>query len=328
MPVTNSKVFAVITGASRGIGKEIAVQLSRKVAAGSVFLITARQLALLQQVKTEILMNNAQLDVHVVVADAAYLTDEKLAEFGDVLSGAIPKGTHFDTLIMVHNAGTIGDLSKKAQEISTSKEWHDFLQINLIAMIQINNLVLSKLTKEYAVDKFQLVKQRLIVNITSLMSVQAVPSLSQVCFLSSSSSVTYKQYSHHLFSHSCQKFQYSVAKAAREAFFRSLAVEDPSLRILSYSPGPVQTDMYEDILQNSYDEGVRNMFQHRDPVVILTYTSLFICFTHDFADEEVSRKLLEPKETVSKMFSIIEKDQYESGARVDYFDVDVAPEKE
>uniref|UniRef100_A0A0M3I5D2 Short chain dehydrogenase n=1 Tax=Ascaris lumbricoides TaxID=6252 RepID=A0A0M3I5D2_ASCLU len=174
------------------------------------------------------------MDVHIVISDLADLNAASLAEMENTISAAILKATKFDALLLVHNAGTIGDIKKRASEVSSAKDWRDFLQINLIAMIQINNLVLRKVTAEY-----------------------------------------------------------SVAKAAREAFFRSLAVEDSSLRILNYSPGPVQTSI-------SYDDSVRSSFKAKDG--------------------ETTRKALLPEETVTKMISVLEANVYESGARVDFFD--------
>uniref|UniRef100_F1L6Z5 Sepiapterin reductase n=1 Tax=Ascaris suum TaxID=6253 RepID=F1L6Z5_ASCSU len=265
MTLTGRKVFSLITGASRGIGREIAVQLSKKVANGSSFLITARDATRLEQLKTELLKNNCEMDVHIVISDLADLNAASLAEMENAISAAILKATKFDALLLVHNAGTIGDIKKRASEISSAKDWRDFLQINLIAMIQINNLVLRKVTAEVADD-------RVIVNITSLFAVKSFPSFSQ----------------------------YSVAKAAREAFFRSLAVEDSSLRILNYSPGPVQTSMYDDIATNSYDDSIRSSFKAKDG--------------------ETTRKALLPEETVTKMISVLEANVYESGARVDFFD--------
>jgi NAD(P)-dependent dehydrogenase (short-subunit alcohol dehydrogenase family) len=66
---------------------------------------------------------------------------------------------------------------------------------------------------------FQTKRKIFIVNITSLLSVKAYPSFTQ----------------------------YSVGKAAREAYFRGFATENPSCRVLNYSPGPVDTDMHTEV---------------------------------------------------------------------------------
>ena len=36
---------------------------------------------------------------------------------------------------------------------------------------------------------------------------------------------------------------YCVGKAARDMYFRVLAIEDPDLAVLSYAPGPLDNDM-------------------------------------------------------------------------------------
>ncbi|KJH44875.1 hypothetical protein DICVIV_09097 [Dictyocaulus viviparus] len=55
MSITGKRVLTVVSGASRGIGKEIALQMSRRVSSNSVFLLTARTETSLLQIKQDIL---------------------------------------------------------------------------------------------------------------------------------------------------------------------------------------------------------------------------------------------------------------------------------
>uniref|UniRef100_A0AC35FLC0 Uncharacterized protein n=1 Tax=Panagrolaimus sp. PS1159 TaxID=55785 RepID=A0AC35FLC0_9BILA len=96
--------------------------------------------------------------------------------------------------------------------------------------------------------------------------------------------------------------KYCVGKAAREAYFRNFALETDS-RVLNYSPGPVETDMITEIGKSSFDPQIREMFSP---------TSTQSVDTH--------RKRLSPKETVSKLIAIIDKNEFDNGGRVDYFD--------
>uniref|UniRef100_A0A914XZE7 Sepiapterin reductase n=1 Tax=Panagrolaimus superbus TaxID=310955 RepID=A0A914XZE7_9BILA len=96
--------------------------------------------------------------------------------------------------------------------------------------------------------------------------------------------------------------QYCVGKAAREAYFRNFALETDS-RVLNYSPGPVETDMITEIGKSSFDPQIREMFSP---------TSTQSTDSH--------RKRLTPKETVSKLIAIIDKNEFDNGGRVDYFD--------
>lgn len=89
-----------------------------------------------------------------------------------------------------------------------------------------------------------------------MLAVKAFPSMAQVTSIRHSSNflkwnLELRQFLYEI--RSIDKFfiQYSAGKAAREAFFRALAVEEPNLRILNYSPGPVQTDMHEEIAERS-----------------------------------------------------------------------------
>lgn len=108
--------------------------------------------------------------------------------------------------------------------------------------------------------KFQVVPARYILNITSLLAVKAFRSMTQVmisfqilfhlltsCFFIVVLNCLANFISSEKRIWSNVIFQYSVGKAAREAFFRALAVEENNLRILNYSPGPVQTDMHSEV---------------------------------------------------------------------------------
>ena len=55
----------------------------------------------------------------------------------------VEKGKIFDCSLIFHNSGTIGDITQKAEELKSEKDWHDYLQINLVSTILLNNLVLQ-----------------------------------------------------------------------------------------------------------------------------------------------------------------------------------------
>lgn len=267
MVLSEKRVLAVISGASRGIGKEIAIQMSKKVAPNSAFLLTARNEAGLLQLKQDILNSSEKAQVWIVVCDMGSLNGDAIKTFTEVL-GEMKESGPFDTALVFHNCGTVGDVSKRGSELNNPEQWHNYLHINLIAMIQFNNLVLSSITKQTA-------RHRLVVNITSLLAIQGFPSLTQ----------------------------YSVGKAAREAFFRGLAVEDETIKVLNYSPGPVDTAMHDVIAKESFDEKIRSAFSR-----------------HDTQSHAVHRATLTTEQTVVKMLKHLEGNKFESGARIDFFD--------
>lgn len=64
-PFWNRSTFLVITGASRGIGKNLAIKFSTLVTSDSTLVLLARNLQDLEATKTQIWATNPRLDVQV-----------------------------------------------------------------------------------------------------------------------------------------------------------------------------------------------------------------------------------------------------------------------
>jgi len=54
----------------------------------------------------------------------------------------------FDLCLIIHNAGTVGDLTKKSSELNEIGQWQNYLQTNLLSTILLNNLIYSVICKE------------------------------------------------------------------------------------------------------------------------------------------------------------------------------------
>ena len=52
-----------------------------------------------------------------------------------------------------------------------------------------------------------------------------------------------------------------VGKAARDMLFKTMALEDTSIRVLNYAPGPIDTDMQHLAREYTADTELRNMFR-------------------------------------------------------------------
>lgn len=85
-------------------------------------------------------------------------------------------------------------------------------------------------------------------------------------------------------------------------YFRTLALEekesDPLLTVLNYAPGPVQTEMTNEVENNAVASDVREIFKTM----------------------RVDKTILQPIDTVNKFIQVIETGDYESGAHIDYYD--------
>ncbi|GMR63303.1 hypothetical protein PMAYCL1PPCAC_33498, partial [Pristionchus mayeri] len=214
---------------------------------------------------------NKNARVWIVVCDMGDLNDEAKKGFDTVMRELTERDT-FDALFLFHNAGYLGDVSKKALKLNDVENWSDFLNANFVNMVLLNNLILKWITNLTCHNRY-------IINMSSILAVQGFASFTQ---------------------HAC-------GKAAREAFFRGLAAEEPHLRVLNYAPGPVLTDMYKIVQEKSYDPVIRNAYTVNEN-------------GNSAAKSDVHNAQLTPEQTVTKLIRILNDDQYESGAHIDYFD--------
>jgi len=90
---------------------------------------------------------------------------------------------------------------------------------------------------------------------------------------------------------------YCAGKAARDMFGRVLAAEEPAVRVLSYAPGPLRTDMADDIAANAGDEELRQMYR-----------------------EGVKEGFLDCDVSAARLVTILEEGKFASGDHVDYYD--------
>lgn len=93
---------------------------------------------------------------------------------------------------------------------------------------------------------------------------------------------------------------YSAGKAAREMYHSLLAKDEgnpDALKVLNYAPGPLETTMTEDIKQSSglHETELQSSFRQTT--------------------------MLDPQQSAQKLIRLLEKDDFESGSHVDYFDL-------
>ncbi|XP_021700839.1 sepiapterin reductase [Aedes aegypti] len=225
--------YLLITGASRGIGQRMAIETARKVKPGSIVVLLARSASGLESTKAEILEVNPRITVITSSVDLANASKQLLE---DIIEKSLAKTptNNFGLAAVIHNVGTIGNVARKAIDMSDRQEWEEYFATNVFTVGVLNSCFLHKF-KECA--------KKLVVNVTSKACLLPFNSMGFYC----------------------------AGKAAREMYFRVLAAEEPDLVVLNYSPGPVDTDMTVDIQDRSNDEGIRSYFKGlRDDSTILT----------------------------------------------------------
>jgi short-subunit dehydrogenase len=148
-------LYALVTGASKGIGKAIAFELAAK---GYHLLLVARSGDLLQQVKTEI-NSKHPVQIHHISVD---LSNSQAAQ--QVLDWSRQLG--MTVSVLVNNAGY--GLSGRFDSLPLEQHLN-MLQVNCTTLVQLTYLFLPQLKQQ---------KEAHILNISSSAAYQAVPYLS------------------------------------------------------------------------------------------------------------------------------------------------------
>lgn len=208
--LSDKKVLVLITGASRGFGRSIAKLLAQKVQPqGSVFLLTARSMSGLEETETEIKTVHSDIKCHLESIDNEKPDKETFENFiTNGLSKLKKQILDFDTSVIVHNSGSLGDQGTETKNLKNVDTFQRYFDSNLTSTFVLNAAFLN-LTCE--------LKTRLIVNVSSLMAIQAQPTWVMYC----------------------------TGKAARDMFFKVMAMEEEKngVRVISYAPGPLRTEM-------------------------------------------------------------------------------------
>lgn len=255
------RAVCVVSGASRGFGLAVCRELAARVAPGSALLLVARSGETLRREAEELRERCPGLGVHWLAAD---LSTEEGVRRTVTAAGEMENQQEADTLLIINNAGSLGDISKSFVDITAVGEVDRYLTFNVSSSLCLTSSLLKAFPRSPGL-------QRVVVNVSSLAALRPFKSWTLYC----------------------------AGKAARDMMFRVLAEEEADIRVLSYAPGPMDTEMQEEVRTRTADAEQRQ---------------LFIKMKNDGAlvDSEVSAR---------KMLDLIQTDGYTSGAHVDFYDV-------
>lgn len=177
-----------------------------------------------------------------------------------IINESVSNPSQYELSFIVHNAGSLGKISQLSSEMDDPNEWNRFMALNLYSV--------TILTAEFL--KVFKTGHRAFLNVTSLCALQPFKGMGYYC----------------------------IGKASREMYFRVLAEEHPSLDILNYSPGPVNTGMITDVIESVKSGETKELFENL----------------------RNGGGLVSLDQTTARVIEVLRLGKYKSGGRVDYFE--------
>lgn len=173
--VFHLKTFCVITGASKGLGRSIAIQFANQFPFGSFMLLLARSKDGLEETKTLVQNNAPHINVCIHPID---LGAQDEFSFENLMQGIMVENaitpTDFLQAIIIHNAGSLGDVSKNLAEQNNSNMLKWYWDLNLTAVVLLNSTFLN-------LFKSNGMTQIVTINISSICALQPFKSWSIYC---------------------------------------------------------------------------------------------------------------------------------------------------
>jgi len=216
------KTVVIITGASRGLGQAIAVKMAENIK-NPTFVLISRAIEDLKT--TEELCKEQNVESRVILGQMD-LSSAKIDDFNKFFDKSIDF-KEFESIIMVHNAGSLGNQGTKIVDFDNGDQMQAYLYLNVISVMLLNSAINKRLK-----DK----KNKLVINISSLAALQPFETWGSYC----------------------------AGKAARDSLFKTMAVEEgEAWTVLNYAPGPLNTKMIKDLLDDkNTHSNIRNAFEN------------------------------------------------------------------
>lgn len=277
----DAPAVAIITGASRGIGRAIAIEFAKRFTNRLLLVLTGRSEKGLQETAAKIRADGTfsatQTTLRLTIGD---LGDQGTIEgvIEDLFKGIDP-GTYGHALL-VNNAASTGDVSKYVRDWDTTamKTIEDYLSFNVISPLLLISKFLSSFpnSKLDHLDRDSTTMRRTIVQLTSMSAVLPIECMSLYC----------------------------AGKAAREMLHNVTALEEPGVRVLNYAPGPVDTAMLNHLKENTASSKTTELITKSMEIAV------------------------SPEKTASVLCDYLKQDEYESGSRIDLFNIIGFPKSE
>ena len=130
------KTLVIITGASRGLGQAISVQMAQHIANPTLVLISRAidDLKISEKLCKE---NNEKSQVILGQMD---LNSAKLQDFNNFLDKSV-NFKEFESLVLVHNAGSLGNQGTKIVDFEDGDQIQAYWYLNVTSVMLLNSAV-------------------------------------------------------------------------------------------------------------------------------------------------------------------------------------------
>ena len=214
MAMFSSACYCIITGASKGLGREMAVQFAREwnnTSSQSDLVLISRNKSGLEETKGLATIEKKDINIHPIEADLSNL--EGLPSISDKAMQWYDPNKHKHVLL-IHNAGSLGDITHPIHKQEDATSLTAMMTLHVTSMWTLTAKVISTANSSPIT----------IVNISSLLASVPVAGLGS----------------------------YSLTRAARNMFIKTLSLEhkDECFRALTYTPGMCDTGMADSIINN------------------------------------------------------------------------------
>ncbi|XP_053321914.1 sepiapterin reductase [Spea bombifrons] len=216
------RVVCILTGASRGFGYSLALELCSRVSPGSEILLVSRTEDAMRCLAEE--LGRKCPGVRALWQAADLGTQEGVAKVKEAAQEL--QGCHAaEKLIIVNNAGSLGDIRKSFVDFTDPEEVNKYFSFNVTSAMCLTASLLRAVPSRPGL-------QRAVVNVSSLAALKPQKSWTLYC----------------------------SGKAARDMMFQVLATEEPDIRVLNYAPGPLDNEMQRQVRTETADPDIRRLF--------------------------------------------------------------------
>jgi len=252
----------------------LAEKIAGLVNPGSLLLLISRDETSLEALRAHIKAQYPEIHVRIGLIDLSSCSESIVAStLSNSLTELELKADDFSHSICIHNAGSLGDASKRCADLDEMDSCVTYFRLNLASVIILNSIFMKTFSDV----------QKTIVNITSLCGVQPFPSLALYCTGKAARDMFFQV---SLVIYANMSYDLTIV------FSQVLAKEEPSIRVLNYAPGPVETNMLNQLRVETWNPEMKDN----------------------------TSGALTPETTCFRLIQLLAENKYPSGAHVDYFD--------